>query len=359
MRDVAVKKVVAPNIPQRRIKIKQETLEYNEKPPSNVREQVDVRKERFRRGRGARVYIQTGGSFLEDGPAFAPKKALTTDYQREKIIDSTLFSIPRPWLTIKLHAPLEYRDPCYERVSRSSSSRSKSNADVKIERKQIYDLLENYDENDVFPYNENDLNPVQIPFLKMKHAPKIKEEILDVENIKPVIKKEQVDAAENLNDTEVKFFERTLKQETPSKIVDNLFREDTLMLLQLPTCLFFEKSHHDVNQPAKKGATSIQQEGKDDNPQNNIAGANFKDAPEGYLGKLQVLKSGRMRLVFGSISLAVDLEVNEERLSEVVSIPVEDKNGDFIVLGKVSQRIIPHPILEDFKSGTEKEKIFE
>ncbi|GIY15011.1 DNA-directed RNA polymerase III subunit RPC4 [Caerostris darwini] len=329
MRDVAVtsnRKVVAPNIPQRRIKIKQETLEYNEKPSSNVREQVDVRKER-RRGRGARVYIQTGGSFLEDGPALAVKK--------------------------------EYRESCYERVSRTSSSRTKSNADVKIERKQIYDLLENYDENDVFLYNESDLNPVQIPFLKMKHAPKIKEEILDVENIKPVIKKEQEDVTENLKDPEGKVFELKVKQETPEKIVDNLFREDTLMLFQLPTCLFFEKSHHDVNQPAKKGATSIQQVGKDDNPQNNIAGASFKDAPEGYLGKLQVMKSGQMRLVFGSISLAVDLEVNEERLSEVVSIPVEDKNGDFIVLGKVSQRIIPHPILEDLKSGTEKEKIFE
>ncbi|GBM99164.1 hypothetical protein AVEN_272484-1 [Araneus ventricosus] len=82
--------------------------------------------------------------------------------------------------------------------------------------------------------------------------------------------------------------------------------------------------------------------------------------PEGSVGKLQITKSGRMRLALGSVDIAIESGVNEGSMAEVVSIPLENKDaGDFIVLGKIYQKMIMHPILTDSEKEVKNEETSE
>ncbi|GBM99163.1 hypothetical protein AVEN_272483-1 [Araneus ventricosus] len=128
-------------------------------PALSKDDRKDFRKP-FSRGRGQRVYIQTEGSFLEQGPALRLKK--------ETVV------------------------PHYDRIPRSSS-RMKLEMENKINAGQINFLLEEYDEKDAYLDYENDMQPVRFPYIKKKTKPKIKDVILGNEDVKPKIKEEILD----------------------------------------------------------------------------------------------------------------------------------------------------------------------
>ncbi|CAL1281450.1 unnamed protein product [Larinioides sclopetarius] len=369
------KKVIAPKIPQRRIAIKKEIPEPFERTSAlSTNDRKDFRKS-FSRGRGQRVYIQTEGSFLEQGPAFRLKK--------ETVV------------------------PHYERISRSSSRMKFQES--KINAGQINVLLEEYDEKDEYLDYEDDTQPVRFPFIKKKSKPKIKEEILDNQDVKPKVKEEILDdddikpkikeeildnedvkkkikeefldnedvklkikkeAEDDTDDTKVNWILpdfKTTKEEISEPKICSLMEaiklsqeEDMFVLFQLPSCLPFKRSDDISDQPTKKDKNSNGQGDKVEKLQDEVNGTSFKDMPEGPVGKLQITKSGRMRLVFGSVDIAIESGVNEGSLAEVVSMSLANKDeGDFIVLGKIYHKMIMHPILTDSEKEIKSEETSE
>lgn len=69
------------------------------------------------------------------------------------------------------------------------------------------------------------------------------------------------------------------------------------------------------------------------------------DLPEGQIGKLQVLKSGKLRLVLGECKfwLHPGVKINFKEELFVVKTDTESKSGEIINLGNVKERIIVVP----------------
>ncbi|KAF8782042.1 DNA-directed RNA polymerase III subunit RPC4 like protein [Argiope bruennichi] len=378
----STKKVIAPKIPQRRIAIKKETPEPSEVAATFSKDDRRDFRKFSGRGRGQRVYIQTEGSFLEQGPAFRLKKDTV--------------------------------EPHYERIPRSSS-RMKMGMETKINASQINLLLEEYDEKDTCLDCENNMQPVRFPYIKRElklkikeeildkeneeqkikeeivdnedAEPKIKEEILDNEDVEPKIKEEIVDNEDakpkikeeivDNKDVESKIKKeledetdwkkgnwiKTPKQEIPDPPFCSLMEamklsqeDDMFLLFQLPSCFPFKICDESSNQLAKKDKSSSGQGVKVENTQDESKRTSLKDMPEGSLGKFQIMKSGRMRLALGSVDIAIENGMNEGSTAEVVSVPLANDEGDFIVLGKIWQKMIMSPILFDSEREIKNEK---
>uniref|UniRef100_G3MMB1 DNA-directed RNA polymerase III subunit RPC4 n=1 Tax=Amblyomma maculatum TaxID=34609 RepID=G3MMB1_AMBMU len=68
--------------------------------------------------------------------------------------------------------------------------------------------------------------------------------------------------------------------------------------------------------------------------------------PEGYIGKLQVMKSGRVRLVLGSVALTVDMGTNLTFHQELMSLRATQDGADISILGQVLYKLICLPDVE-------------
>lgn len=105
--------------------------------------------------------------------------------------------------------------------------------------------------------------------------------------------------------------------------------------------------------PAAKNDLDAEQEapeGDDETEQKRRLG--IRDLPEGFLGKIQVRKSGKAQLVLGSndTRLDVDLGTQVGFLQDVVSIntgttdsSTQQRNGDLTILGHVRHRLVFTP----------------
>jgi len=77
----------------------------------------------------------------------------------------------------------------------------------------------------------------------------------------------------------------------------------------------------------------------------NKPGCTVHDLLEGQIGKLQILKSGKLRLVLGECKfwLHKGVKVNFREELAVVKIDTETKTGDIISLGEINERIMVIP----------------
>ncbi|KAK8778909.1 hypothetical protein V5799_019750 [Amblyomma americanum] len=72
----------------------------------------------------------------------------------------------------------------------------------------------------------------------------------------------------------------------------------------------------------------------------------LKHFPEGYIGKLQVMKSGRVQLVLGSVALIVDMGTSMAFHHELMSLRVKEGAADICILGQVMHKLICLPDME-------------
>ena len=88
------------------------------------------------------------------------------------------------------------------------------------------------------------------------------------------------------------------------------------ILFQLPDCLPGEPqqrdeiSHHKGKKnttTADKPTTSSSSDKKDDDLSSLMSGCALQDFSEGYIGKLQVHKSGKTRLILGNVALDINM----------------------------------------------------
>lgn len=69
------------------------------------------------------------------------------------------------------------------------------------------------------------------------------------------------------------------------------------------------------------------------------------DLPEGQIGKLQIMKSGKLRLVLGECKFILQrgVKVNFREELAIINVNANDKNGEIVNLGNITDRIIVVP----------------
>lgn len=76
-----------------------------------------------------------------------------------------------------------------------------------------------------------------------------------------------------------------------------------------------------------------------DNFFQKVDNTSISSFPEGHIGKLQVLKSGRTRLLIGNNYFDLDSLSGLATKNHVVSIRTEGDTGDLTVLGFVDKKL--------------------
>ncbi|KAL1439947.1 hypothetical protein MTO96_009774 [Rhipicephalus appendiculatus] len=131
----------------------------------------------------------------------------------------------------------------------------------------------------------------------------------------------------------------------------NLPEIGQLLFFQLPDSLPGLQLPADTSQ--KEAANSIV---KVEEHQSHNGLIKLSQFPEGYVGKLQVMKSGRVRLVLGAVSLSVDTGTHLSFHQELTSMRLsEDGEADFSVLGHVLHKLICLPDMEQLLAANSQE----
>ncbi|KFM70688.1 DNA-directed RNA polymerase III subunit RPC4, partial [Stegodyphus mimosarum] len=300
------KKVVAPKIPQRRIQVKKEI------PECSVKADVIAQEKRVEscrsRGQGSKIIVQTAGLFLGEG--LAPK--------------------------IKKELP-DYHERAYlAKCSRNTVTEEKTEFQMKEDAYVIDDLL-CHEDNQAFIDDENFQQPVKLPKFKQELR-NIKQEPPDLDN-KPFTKEEyNKSKVESVASRFFMNFRRVDNEKEKKDCPDDIKcpGEDFLMLIQLPTCLPFKKEEEELADNKTEDESTKMVNSKPD----------WDAVCEGHIGKLQILKSGRMLLSLGSVKFTLENASPADSLWEVASVHIRNKNcGDVSVLGKIEEKFTVRPLL--------------
>ncbi|XP_060950911.1 DNA-directed RNA polymerase III subunit RPC4 isoform X3 [Limanda limanda] len=149
------------------------------------------------------------------------------------------------------------------------------------------------------------------------------------------------------------------KQEQPSLVELlqdlRLSGKEEFFFMQLPDCMpghaSEQKAAPPVRPTAEKGARKEGRPVVYERPTHPQAQALRKDGcpvlsqlPEGFLGKLQIRKSGKVELKMGDIVMDVSEGAAFSFLQQLVSVHLSDgKTGDMMVLGNVHQKLVLSP----------------
>ncbi|XP_037528819.1 DNA-directed RNA polymerase III subunit RPC4 isoform X1 [Rhipicephalus sanguineus] len=281
-----------------------------------------------RRGRGgphpdrAARFIQTQGATFSQG------------------VESTKMSAPGKWNKSE-SAPVER--PKYQRPSSSSQT-----AEEKIQDEKKLELLLRSDFIDdghlEMPINCPTTLPLVTPrvpasewkpVVKVEGGPAIKQEPLNgfaLDNAVPSTALNRASLADLCTDPNLPEIGQLLFFQLP----------DSLPGLQLPA---------DTSQ--KEAANSIV---KVEEQQSHNGLIKLSQFPEGYVGKLQVMKSGRVRLVLGAVALSVDTGTHLSFHQELTSVRLSEVGeADFSVLGHVLHKLICLPDMEQLLAANSQE----
>ncbi|KAK2551830.1 DNA-directed RNA polymerase III subunit RPC4 [Acropora cervicornis] len=225
------------------------------------------------------------------------------------------------------------------------------------ESKRVLKMLESNGDIDEVMKSETGLIPVQLPlsFLDLK-AKENEAESIDLSgDIK--VKSEPADIdmvdTEEIKKEEIikKPVKRvTVKKETNQDRFLNLLStqsegEQKLLFLQFPDVLPIKPTVENEGDSLPADETSDEQANDDGKPKQQKR-FSLKRASEGYIGKLQLLKSGKARLLLGEVSLDVTMGTPCGFLQDVVSVHTENNRSEMICLGHVKHRLICTPDFE-------------
>ncbi|CAH1793901.1 unnamed protein product, partial [Owenia fusiformis] len=239
------------------------------------------------------------------------------------------------------------------------------NAKVKCERPQseetkriIDDLLRDDFVADKDGRNDNNMGPVQLPLAHIVKKEDIKEEKIKV--------KAEPGSEESAMEIEVPSIEDsipTVRPNTPEDIskmtCQDLFmrpqksEHGDLIFLQLPDSLPgapLTKPDERPKKPTDKAPNS--QPEKDISE--DMKKCTLNDISEGYIGKLQVLKSGKTRLLLGNVNLDVSMGTPCGFLQDLVSVQIAGETGDMCSLGNIKHRLVCLPDFESLLTQTQR-----
>ncbi|XP_075556230.1 RNA polymerase III subunit C53 isoform X2 [Dermacentor variabilis] len=271
--------------------------------------------------RGAR-FIQTQGATFSQG------------------VESTKTSAPVKWNKCE-STPVER--PKYHGPSSSNQT-----AEEKIQDEKKLELLLRSDFIDDGHVEMPRLYPTTLPLItlsvtaserkplvKAEGGPAIKQEPLDgpaLDNVAPCTALNRPTLADLCMDPNLPEIGQLLFFQLP----------DTLPGLQLPA------------EPSQKEAASSIVKVEEQQSQNGQI--KLRQFPEGYIGKLQVMKSGRVRLVLGTVALSVDTGTHLSFHQELISVRLSEVGGaDVSVLGHILNKLICLPDMEQLLAANSQE----
>ncbi|XP_043257373.1 DNA-directed RNA polymerase III subunit RPC4 isoform X2 [Colletes gigas] len=178
--------------------------------------------------------------------------------------------------------------------------------------------------------------PIMLPMFKEAkvHKEEVKEKIEEEQDRKPTI----------LENGEVKVAKSgvELKEEFDSipQMIEN--KTNSYILIQFPDCLPGFVSNEEDTRPTRSNVSNHDKE-NGHNSETNMCTLN--SLKPGILGKLQILKSGKTRLLLGENNLIVDVGSHLSFRQDLLAAKVdtEQLNGDLINLGPVSNTLICSP----------------
>ncbi|XP_050391934.1 DNA-directed RNA polymerase III subunit RPC4 [Patella vulgata] len=334
------KKVFTPNIPARRDKPKEEatTNKQVKQQAGHSRNRSNERGRGRGRGRTRENTLVQSHSIFEQGPA-------------QKLPG---------------HRASSSRNDG-DRASSSKMSVKREKKEPGAVKKILDDLLRD-DFIDDGTKEDEDMAPVVLPL-----ASKIKSEIKT--EIQTDIKTEPIDQDEDSKDIEMVDVEKNKGSAINSNkvkkvqetVTDDISCEDfftkcgktengELIFLQLPDTLpgLPPAREEESSKPSKVKAEDAKDPGKkeEDGLLNKLSTCCLSDFSEGYIGKIQIRKSGKAELLLGNVKLDVAIGTPSGFLQDVVSVKVADETGHMAVLGQVKQRLICTPNFESLLDCT-------
>ncbi|XP_035669959.1 DNA-directed RNA polymerase III subunit RPC4-like [Branchiostoma floridae] len=259
------------------------------------------------------------------------------------------------------YGPSDMPAPVFKAGSRTDIPENKEDTKKILKALQRDDFVSDMG----YKETEKSLLPVQVPLVTTGSLIKHKEEEEMETDVKTNInvKSEPVDDVEMEDLTEPSVSTAPVKA-APSRVKSEVGRgkrvtcselfcskagnDGEMLFFQLPDTLPIlpPSRDDDVRREVKKEEEKIKQEKEEDKAE--VASV-LPNMSEGYIGKLQVLKSGRTRLVLGDVALDVNMGSHCSFHQELVSVRhnAEEQTGDMTILGPVNHRLVCTP---DFNS---------
>lgn len=230
------------------------------------------------------------------------------------------------------------------------STATSSTSERKAEDQKTLDLLLRSDFIDDGPVEASSLYPTTLPLLlpagpTVECKPQVKLEV-------PVVKQEPM---------EEPVVTKAAPRTAPRRLdLADLFTDPTLpesgqlLFFQLPDSL--PGLDTPCEPPQREGAPGRQDPsfvkmGKE--PETLHGQVKLQNFPEGYVGKLQVLKSGRVRLLLGDVALTVDVGTRMSSRHDLISLRMPEFGGaDAYNLGQVKHKLICLPDMEQLLAAS-------
>ncbi|XP_034252885.1 DNA-directed RNA polymerase III subunit RPC4 isoform X2 [Thrips palmi] len=296
------RKVYAPNINVQR-KVKEEVNVKEEVPKQKERGKGRGERGRSERGRGrtAPNVIQLSSGVFSEGIAASKQRP----GGRSKQDEGGSSYIPKPKLDLKQNYA----------------------TDNKEENERLRQLLQDdfVDDPDA---GGDGMKPLQLPMIPMKKKGGLK-------NIKREPGEDDGEDFKPMSADEGHIvFERRVGELLNS-------RESEYILVQLPDCLpGLRPSVEPDGSKNINGAPSGAQGDTSPNPQCTLS-----SIPEGSIGKIQLMRSGRAFLKLGSVSLPLSMGTQVGFKQDLISVKLDDqeKGGKMINLGQVRARVVLTP----------------
>ncbi|XP_032227153.2 DNA-directed RNA polymerase III subunit RPC4 [Nematostella vectensis] len=327
----AQKRTFTPNIPTRRVKEEPKDASQTERQKSERRGRGDNKRGKDSgrgrgRGRGRGNEIVSSPSVFSMGPAEKSRIGQT-------VVPTT--------------GPSGGSKSVDKKASSATKTERKGDFCDDEESKRILRMLNVGSEGGENESEEYGMAPVQIPLSQYQYQeavsdtkPKIlpgliKEEPMDVDepDVKPPkpVKPQAIRKAGSATETDIPF--STLFSCEPE--------EEKLMFFQFPDKLPIRPSNQaEPMSTNQESSNDTNQETKADKP------LTLRNVSEGYIGKLQVLKSGKARLMLGEVVLDVAMGTSCSFLQDVVAVHTGEQRTDMTVLGHLNHKLICTPDYE-------------
>ncbi|XP_014291125.1 DNA-directed RNA polymerase III subunit RPC4 isoform X3 [Halyomorpha halys] len=195
-----------------------------------------------------------------------------------------------------------------------------------------------------------DDSPVNLPLRKLKglkvedikeEKPKLKDEETGEKVNGVQIKKEPVPQPMVCED--VKPIDITkLRTYTAAEIIHNQAQDNNFVFFQIPNSIPRLKVP-EVAKTSKNKSTSKEEE------EEGAERCSLRSLPSGQIGTLQILRSGRARLLLGDVKLMIESGTQVAFQKELVSVDLNsnEKTGNIIHVGNLTTRILVTPDWEN------------
>ncbi|XP_034941054.1 DNA-directed RNA polymerase III subunit RPC4 isoform X2 [Chelonus insularis] len=138
------------------------------------------------------------------------------------------------------------------------------------------------------------------------------------------------------------------KPTTVPQIIDN--QSNGYLMLRFPDCLPGFRSYDETSDPRSKDKNNEQSK-EQNKTEEKTEYCTLNDLKAGFLGKIQIHRSGKAKLILGENSLVIDVGSQLCFRQDVVAAKIDGVNNELVNLGPITSTLICTP---DFESMLDK-----